>query len=58
MLCGGMGAFVYDIYLFLIDTVALTNGELWYRKLVDVINNAQLQHVWMSENKVSQLLMS
>ena len=31
----------------------LTNGELWYRKLVDLINNAQVQHVWMAENKVS-----
>jgi|SRR6218665_3319548 len=37
------------------DTIALTNGEVWYRKLKEAIEKSQLEKVWMSETKVPPL---
>ena len=40
--------------MLFIDTIDLTNGELWYKKLKETIDKAQQQPVWMSETKVGR----
>ena len=41
--------------MFIVATIPLTNGEIWYRKLRETIEKAQMQPVWMSETKVKIL---
>ena len=43
---------MYDV--FPVATVALTSGEIWYRKIKDSIQRAQETPIWMSEMKVDE----
>ena len=43
---------VIKINLRIAATIPLTSGEIWYKKLKETVENAQMQPVWMSETKV------
>ena len=44
-------------YLRIAATIPLTSGEIWYKKLKETVENAQMQPVWMSETKVKQFIL-
>ena len=46
---------VNKINLRIAATIPLTSGEIWYKKLKETVENAQMQPVWMSETKVESV---
>ena len=46
---------VNEIKFRITATIPLTSGEIWYKKLKETVENAQMQPVWMSETKVESV---
>ena len=41
--------FFTGLYSFSSGTIALTNGDGWYRKIKEVVDQQQIQQIWMAD---------